>query len=113
MHELSLALEVIELAQREADKNKVVEIQEILIEVGDLSGVEADAFQAALELLVKDSILDGAMLKINRIPGNGNCYTCRQEFIMNNRLDTCPVCHSFPSEIKGGDEFRVISLLAV
>jgi Zn finger protein HypA/HybF involved in hydrogenase expression len=26
-------------------------------------------------------------------------------------MDTCPECNSFPSEIKGGNEFRVVSLM--
>ena len=60
MHEFSLAIEVINLAQREAEKNLAEHIQEITIEVGDLSGVEADAFESALELLVKESILEKA-----------------------------------------------------
>ena len=112
MHELSLAMEVIELVQREAGKNKVSRIQEILIEVGDLSGVDGDIFQSALEMVVKDTILEGAILKINRTPGNGRCNACQREFIMNDRLDICPRCQGFPSEIKGGQEFRVLSLIA-
>jgi len=51
MHEFSMALEVISLAQREAEKNSANAIQEITIEVGDLSGVEADAFESALGLI--------------------------------------------------------------
>jgi hydrogenase nickel incorporation protein HypA/HybF len=112
MHELSLAMEVIELAQREAERNGVAQILEILIEVGDLSGVEGETFQSALEMVVKDTILEGAMVKINRVPGKGKCNTCQQEFIMKNRLDICPGCQSFPSEINGGEEFRVVSMLA-
>ena len=57
MHELSLAMEVIDLATREAQKNGVSIIREILLEVGALSGVEADAFQWGLEMLIKDTIL--------------------------------------------------------
>jgi len=64
MHEFSLAIEVINLAQREAEKNLAESIQEITIEVGDLSGVEADAFESALELLVKESILENADINI-------------------------------------------------
>ena len=110
MHEFSLAIEVIDLAQREAEKNMANIIREITIEVGDLSGVEADAFETALGLLVKDSILEDAYINIIRTPGKGRCNACDQEFEMNNRLDICPGCHCFPSEISGGQEFRVISL---
>ncbi|MCX6269471.1 MAG: hydrogenase maturation nickel metallochaperone HypA [Bacteroidetes bacterium] len=112
MHELSLALEVIELVQREAGKQGLSAIQEILIEVGDLSGVEADAFQSALELLVKNTILNDAVVKIIQTHGKGICAACNKEFEMKNRLDTCPGCLCFPSEITGGKEFRVLSLLA-
>lgn len=111
MHEFSLATEVINLAQREADKNNARLVQEITIEVGDLSGVEADAFETALELLSKNSILDGAIIHIIRTPGNGICQACIHEFEMNHRMATCPKCNCFPSEIRGGDEFRVVSLL--
>lgn len=111
MHEFSLAIEVIKLAQREAAKNMAGEIQEITIEVGDLSGVEADAFESALELLVKDSILNKAIINILRTPGKGKCNACNQEFEMNHRMATCPKCQCFPSEISGGAEFRVVSLV--
>jgi len=111
MHEFSLATEVINLAQREADKNNALYVQEITIEVGDLSGVEADAFETALELLTKGSILDGAIIHIIRTQGKGICQACLHEFEMNQRMATCPKCSCFPSEIRGGDEFRVVSLL--
>ncbi len=112
MHELSLAMEVISLASKEAGKKNLSVISEILIEVGELSGVEADAFQWGLEMLAKDSILAIAEIKINRIPGRGRCSSCNIEFGMNTRLAMCPECHGFPSVIAAGEEFRVVSLLA-
>ena len=111
MHELSLAAEVINLAQREAEKVMAKSIVEITIEVGDLSGVEANAFKSALGLLVKDSILEGAQINIIKSPGKGKCHSCNHEFEMNQRMVTCPKCQAFPSEIIGGREFRVLSLL--
>jgi hydrogenase nickel incorporation protein HypA/HybF len=111
MHEFSLAIEVINLAQREAEKNMAGSIQEITIEVGDLSGVEADAFESALELLVKDSVLENADINIIRTAGKGKCNSCNLEFEMKYRMATCPKCQCFPSEISGGEEFRVVSLV--
>lgn len=111
MHEFSLAIEVINLAQREAMRNGAETIQEITIEVGELSGVEADAFESALELLVKESILEKADLNIVRTPGKGKCNACNHEFTMSHRMATCPRCQCFPSEISGGEEFKVVSLV--
>jgi hydrogenase nickel incorporation protein HypA/HybF len=111
MHEFSLAVEVIKLAAREAEKIKAGTIREIKIEVGDLSGVEADAFESALDLLARDSILEKAMINIIRTPGRGRCISCDREFDMHQRMATCPECKAFPSEVKGGQEFRVLSLV--
>ena len=111
MHELSLAMETIELVTREAEKTGVSLIQEIVIEVGCLSGVEADAFEFALELMVKGSLLENAIIRLIRTPGKGKCTACDLEFIMNQRLDTCPECNSFPAEISGGENFMILSMV--
>ena len=111
MHEFSMALEVINLTKREAQKNKVTALQEITIEVGDLCGVEADAFESALGLLKRDSILESASINIIRTPGKGRCNSCQLEFEMNQRMATCPACQCFPSEISGGQQFRVVSIV--
>lgn len=112
MHELSLAMEVVELARREAGKNGINAIQEILIEVGTLCGVEADAFLSALELIVPDTLLENAEIQLVQTPGKGKCINCNLEFEMKNRVNVCPVCQCFPSEITGGTEFKVLSILA-
>jgi hydrogenase nickel incorporation protein HypA/HybF len=111
MHEFSLAGEVIKLAEYEAEKNHARLVSEITIEVGNMSGVEAEAFETALGLLSEGSVLDKACLNIVRLKGKGICTACNQEFEIDKRIDTCPECHSFPSEVRGGDEFRVVSLL--
>lgn len=111
MHEFSLAVEVIKVAEQVAQQNRASTVDEITIEVGNLSGVEADAFESALGLLTEGSILGKAKLNIIRLKGRGFCIDCKKEYEMTGRIDTCPVCHSFPSEIRGGNEFRIVSLL--
>ena len=110
MHELSLALEVVDLASREAEKNRIDTIVEILIEVGNLSGVEAKAFEIALDLATKDSILENTVKKIIRVRGIGRCPACNLEFDMKNILDYCPECNCYSSEILCGREFRLVSI---
>jgi hydrogenase nickel incorporation protein HypA/HybF len=111
MHEFSLAGEVIKLARDEAQKHNALAVSEITIEVGNFSGVEAEAFESALGLMSEGSILGKTRLNIVRIKGKGICPACDKEFEMDQRMDTCPECNSFPSEIKGGNEFRVVSLM--
>jgi hydrogenase nickel incorporation protein HypA/HybF len=111
MHEFSLAVEVIKLAENEAHRNSALSVSEITIEVGNISGVEAAAFESALGMLTKGTLLEKACLNIVRINCRGKCIACDKEFEMNHRMDTCPGCGLFPSEIIGGKEFRVVSLI--
>ncbi len=111
MHELSLAEEVIRIAGYEAGRNDAGRVSEITIEAGIFCGVEIDAFRSALEMLAEGTMLANAEINIQRIDGEGYCSECGREFNMNNRVDTCPVCNSFPSEIRRGYEFRVVSIV--
>jgi len=113
MHEYSLAEEVIRIAQSEAEKNDAVLISEITIEAGKLSGVDPEAFESALRLLSEGTLLEGAEIRIVRISGRGICPGCNLEFELDKRFDTCPRCNLFPSEIKGGREFRIASIVIV
>ena len=110
MHEYSLALEVVELVRLESGRQGFTRVSEILIEVGALSGVEADALQWALELIAADTILEGAAVSLARTNGTGKCSKCNTEFEMKNLLDICPDCHGFPSRTEGGKELRVVSM---
>jgi len=69
MHEFSLATEVIKIAESEAKKNKALAVSEITIEVGSLSGVEAEAFESALSLLSEGSILEKTRLNFVKAGG--------------------------------------------
>ena len=111
MHELSLADEVLRIAEHEANKNNAGHVSEITIEAGTFCGVEIDIFRSALEMISEGTVLSGASFNIERIKGKGYCQSCNREFEMDNRVDTCPACNSFPSEIRNGYEFRVVSLI--
>jgi Zn finger protein HypA/HybF involved in hydrogenase expression len=69
MHEFSLATEVIKLAECEAGKHKTLSVNEITIEVGSFSGVEAESFESALRLLSEGSILERTRLNFVKTSG--------------------------------------------
>jgi hydrogenase nickel insertion protein HypA len=69
MHEFSLATEVIKIAASEAEKNKAIAVSEITIEIGNLSGIEAEAFESALGLISEGSVLEKAHLNIVKTSG--------------------------------------------
>ncbi|MBP7512457.1 MAG: hydrogenase maturation nickel metallochaperone HypA [Bacteroidia bacterium] len=109
MHELSLVLSIIEIAENHAQDAQ--SIDEIEIDIGQLSAVEMDAFEFAWKQGVKDTRLQNAIKIINRISGKGACFNCEFEFQLQNVYDTCPQCGSHFINILRGKEFKVKSIL--
>lgn len=57
MHELSIAMNIIDIASEQAKINNFSVIDEIEIEIGTLSGVEIDALKFAMEIATKKQYL--------------------------------------------------------
>ena len=110
MHEFSLAEEVIRIVDAEAEKHRLTGVAEIVIEVGSLSGVEAEAFEFSLGILAKGTMIENSAIRLIRTTGKGFCKECNLEFEMGSLLDTCPGCGFFPGEIRAGREFRLLSI---
>ncbi len=112
MHELSIAMSIVEIAEDSAKQSNVSIITEIELEVGEMSGVVYDALEFAMEEAVKDTILQGAKRKINIVEGRARCLSCSHEFHVQDVFTPCPECASFDSEVIAGKELRVKSLQA-
>lgn len=110
MHELSIAMGIIDIAQQEADKAGVGHFDGIELIIGALSGVEMASFDFAWQQAIKGSVLEGATLEIDRPPGKARCLDCNSEFAVDQIYDPCPVCQSHFKEIVSGKELRVKSL---
>jgi hydrogenase nickel incorporation protein HypA/HybF len=109
MHELSLVLSIIEIAEKHAEN--ALSIDEIELDIGELSSIEMDAFEFAWKQGVKQTRLENAVKKINRIQGKGCCFDCEHEFRLLNLYDACPKCGSHLINIMGGKEFSVKAIL--
>ena len=64
MHELSIALGIVELAEKQAKKAGGTEIEIIELEIGKLSGVEMEALDFAWPVATKDTMLENAKRKV-------------------------------------------------
>jgi hydrogenase nickel incorporation protein HypA/HybF len=64
MHELSLALDLIERVESIAQKEKAAAITSIEVVIGDESGVDRDSFAFAFSEVSRKTLADGAHLVI-------------------------------------------------
>lgn len=110
MHELSIAMGIVKIAEDETLKAKAKEVTKIELIVGVLSGVEVDSLEFVWSSAVKDSVLEKAELEITKVGGIGKCADCDMEFEMENIYDCCPKCGSNFKGILKGKELKVKAL---
>ena len=113
MHELSIVTSIVEIATQQAAQAKAEVIEEIELDIGELSGVEMNAFDFAWQQVIKDTPLQKAERVVNRIEGWGRCSDCGTGFAVHQLYDACPVCEGYFIDIQKGKELRVKSLVVV
>ncbi len=110
MHELSVALGIVRIAEEELSKSSAQSIELIELEIGELAGIELDSLEYVWEAAVRGTVLENAEKKIYRIGGRGVCLDCDAEFELEQYFDSCPNCNSFLKQILQGKELRVKAL---
>ncbi|HPB01635.1 MAG TPA: hydrogenase maturation nickel metallochaperone HypA [Bacteroidales bacterium] len=111
MHELSIAASIVDYAAEFASEHQATSISRIEIEVGQLSGVITDSLEFAMEEAVKGSVLEKAEVVIIEIAGRSECKMCHTQFDNPDWYTPCPKCQSMDSEIIGGKELLIRSVV--
>lgn len=70
MHEMSIALEVSRIAEEQVGRDRVGQITEVGLEVGDDAGVEPDSLAFCLEAVFATPPFRGAQPVLKRSPGD-------------------------------------------
>jgi len=109
MHEMSIAIKIVELAEAEARAAGARRINRVEVEVGALAGVLADSLRFCFEAACRATLAEGAELAIVEIAGLGQCASCGEEGPLAELLALCPACGGFMRPLKGR-ELRLLSL---
>lgn len=110
MHELSITMNILTIVEENARNLNAKMVHEIEIDIGELSGVDNDALQFAMQCTMKSELLEHAKLVINKIPAKTRCNTCNHEFDISDFYAECPECHSFDHDIYQGKELKIRSI---
>jgi hydrogenase nickel incorporation protein HypA/HybF len=110
MHELSIALSIIDLVTAEAERRcgRVVAVH---LKLGPLSGVVKDALVSAYDLAREQTALEQSALIVEEVPLVTYCSTCAARHTLSSVQELrCPVCGGPFSEIVSGRELEVVAL---
>jgi len=111
MHELSIALSMVEMAAEEAALRGGVQVCAIHLKLGQLSGVVKDALLFSYTVACEGTPLEGSRLVIEEIPVVVYCQQCKSERTLATiQQFFCNVCGTPTSEIMQGKELEVVAL---
>ncbi|EHR59837.1 hydrogenase maturation nickel metallochaperone HypA/HybF [Saccharomonospora cyanea] len=103
MHELSITQSVVDAVVEHTGGARVLSVR---VEVGALSGVEADAMRFCFDAVTRATPLEGATLVVEHVPGLGRCTRCGADVPLSSFLDTCP-CGSVDVDVESGQQLRI------
>ena len=109
MHEMAIAEGILNIAFDYAKQNKASKISKITLKLGEMSGVELEALNMSFEVLIKNTIAEGAELIVNKVPIIGQCNKCGKDFHIEHYNFFCPECNGILI-LKSGRELQVESL---
>ncbi len=113
MHELSVALNIVEIAHEQVLAHNANSVDRIELDIGTLSGIEMDAFLFAWEEAVANSVLQKAERIIHQIDAKARCTNCELEYDVAELYQACPGCKEYLGEILQGQELKVKTLVLI
>lgn len=111
MHELSIALSIIELAGEEAERRGGVRVDAVHLKLGLLSGIVKESLLSSYELACENTAMEGSRLVIEEVPIVVYCANCQSRRTLRSMQSfACPVCNTLTPEVLQGRELEVVAL---
>jgi hydrogenase nickel incorporation protein HypA/HybF len=110
MHELSIAMGIVEAAQEEAERLHA-RVSAVHVRVGKLSGVVPDALLSSYEVACAETPLAGSKLVIEEVPVIVYCPECHGPRTLDSiQLFCCSECGTPTGDVRQGKELDLIAL---
>lgn len=108
MHELGIVFYIQDIVREVAQENELTHVQEVVLELGEVSGVIpsylTDCWQWACK---KEELFQGCNLRVQQIPARTHCDACGRDYDTIAHGKTCPYCGSLDTWLLSGNEVAV------
>ena len=111
MHELSIALSIIDGVLEERDRRGGVQVEAVHLNLGAFSGVDPDALEFAYTIARQGTELESSQLIINDVPVMIHCPVCQGERRPLSLHELrCSQCGTPAGEVVRGRELEIRAL---
>jgi hydrogenase nickel incorporation protein HypA/HybF len=110
MHELSIAMSIVDTALEESERLKA-RVSAVHLRLGALSGVVKDALLFSYEVACQDTALQGSRLIVEDVPVAVFCPQCQERRALSSiQSFACPECGAPTRDILQGKELEIVAL---
>jgi hydrogenase nickel incorporation protein HypA/HybF len=111
VHELSIAMNIVEIVQEEAQRRGGVQVHAVHLKLGALSGVAGEALLSSYEIASDNTPLKGSRLLIENVPPTVYCQNCHSAQRLNSIQNfSCPQCGTPTPQLLSGRELDIVAL---
>jgi hydrogenase nickel incorporation protein HypA/HybF len=111
MHELSIAMSLVDAACEEAERLGPVRVVALRLRLGVLSGVVREALAFSFDLAAAETAIAGARLDIEEVPVTVFCPHCEApRQLAGIQCFRCPVCSTPTPEVLAGKELELLAM---
>lgn len=107
MHELGVIMSVCDRVIAFAKENNVPRIDELVLEIGEGSGIIAEYVEKIWPAAVLHTMMENTKLIIETVPGMAMCEDCFEIYNVLENKGCCPSCGSQEKEILSGQDFNI------
>ena len=109
MHEVSIALGMVDELTRIARENNAKKITLVSLKIGRMSGIVTDSLKFAFDAIkLEHPILLSAEISINEVPLVYQCNDCNKTFeAADIYFPSCTKCESYNLEVISGEEQHI------
>jgi hydrogenase nickel incorporation protein HypA/HybF len=111
MHELSIAMSIVEGATEQAERHCATRVNRIHLKIGPLSGVLPEALVSAFSLAREGSAVESAELVVEEMPITVYCSKCQgPRGVVSMQKMACVECGRLSADILTGRELQMVAL---
>ena len=112
MHELGIAVQIIEIVHKHLPGDQNLSVKKILLCIGEFIGIIPESLRACVTAITRDTADDGVELEITEVPARIRCRSCATVSKVEPPLLFCTSCHSLKVDIISGRELLVENIEA-
>lgn len=112
MHEMGIAQNIVEIVVEAAEGHGATRITRVQLRAGALRAIIGSQLEFCFSFMAKDTIAEGAELKVEVIPAEAACRCCGTRFGVETPGGGCPDCLKKDFELVSGTELFVSDIEA-